>query len=364
MLKATRLIMVFCAVAGSVLPGAALASVVNDLYEAEVPVNGQGAQERSEAIRTALNQVLIKVTGDREISANPKVADLLDDAEKYVQQYRYRIVHDVPQAGLPETAVQQVLWVHFEPSAITGFLSAEQIPLWGRTRPATLLWLAVDLGDERYIVEGDRSDDLQKQIMQEASRRGIRVFLPLSDLEDQLNLSFADIWGNFPDPILKASQRYQADAVLVGRIYQHSPGNWVGRWSLYQGGKVTDWDDEGGDMSDVAGQGVDGLADTLAQRFAQVITETPKDSVLMEVTGVTGIDDYARVVKYLSGIDVVGRVQVQRISGSDVFVQLALRGDVSGLVQHISLGTTLAAVPASPLNPSSGDQALVYSLSP
>lgn len=360
-----RVIPLLCLVFGAVFSVSARAAVIQNLYEAEVPVNGQSSHERTDAVRTALNEVLIKVTGNRDISSNPKIGDLVDNAEQYVQQYRYRQVHGNPVAGIPETTVREALWVHFDPIAITRYLSGMQIPVWGKTRSATLLWLAVDRGSQRYIVAGDKADDLQQVIMQQATRRGVRVLLPLFDLEDQRNLSFADVWGDFEQSIDKASQRYQADVVLVGRVYEPQPGAWQGRWTLYEGHNTRNWEVDGADINDVVGQGIDGLADTLAGQFAQVISETVKDSAVLEVTGVTSIDDYARVVKYLGGLESVAQVQVQQVVGDDLYLQLSLLSDPTGLVQHIALGTTLQQVPpADGASPPTGDSVLVYRLLP
>lgn len=362
-----RLISLLCLVFGVLISVAAPAAVIKNLYEAEVPVDGQSSQERADAVRTALNQVLIKVTGNREISSEPKVGDLLDNAGRYVQQYRYRQLHGNPVAGIPESTVREVLWVHFDPAAITRYLSSMQIPVWGKTRSAALLWLAVDQGDQRYIVAGDRAGDLQQVILQEAARRGMRVFLPLFDLEDQLNIGFADVWGDFEQSIDKASQRYQADVVLVGRVYQPQPGKWQGRWTLYEGHNTrSKWDVEGADINDVVSQGIDGLAETLAGQFAQVISETVKDSATLEVTGVASIDDYARVIKYLGALESVAQVQVQQVAGDDLYLQLSLLSDPAGLVQHIALGSTLRQVPPAvdAASPPTGESVLVYRLLP
>jgi hypothetical protein len=360
-----RIIALLFLITAACLPPPVPAAVIQTLYEAEVPVDGQTPQERTDAVRAALTQVLIKVTGNREISSDPRVQDLLDNGEKYVQQYRYRQVHDEPVAGIPESGVHQALWVHFDSTGITGYLSGKLIPVWGKTRSATLLWLAVDQGDQRYIVAGDKADDLQRVITRQAAQRGVRVFLPLFDLEDQLNLSFADVWGNFEQSITKASQRYKPDAVLVGRVYQPQPGVWQGRWTLYEGRDSRNWEAEGADINEVVAQGVDGLADTLAEQFAQVISETVQDSAVLEVTDVANIDDYARVVKYLQGLESVAQIQVQRVAGDDLYLRLSLLSDQTGLVQHIALGTTLQPTPPDAgTPPSPGENVLVYRLLP
>jgi len=344
---------------------AASAAVMHDLYDAEVPVDDQGEQQRAQAEHTAMNQVLIKVTGDSEITTNPKVDDLLGHAQKYVQRFSYRTVAAAPPEGAPAAVLRQMLLVHFDPKAVLGFLREAGIPVWGQTRPTVLVWLAVEEDGERYLVAGDRSQDLQQLIRQEAARRGLRVFLPLYDLEDQQVMGVADVWGNFQQVIAQASQRYGADAVMVGRVYHRDAQDWRASWTLYEGRDSSSWQDDGGDVGDAVGQGVDGLADTLAQQFAQVISETVEASVGLQITGVGSIRDYARVAKYLAGLDLVSHVEVDRVAGDSVFVHLALLGDSKRLLQHIRLGTTLEQVPSVPgARVAAKDNLLVYRLVP
>jgi len=59
------------------------------LYTAQVPVNSQADEERGSALRNALAQVIVKVSGDAAIVAKPDVAKAIASADKYVQQYQY-----------------------------------------------------------------------------------------------------------------------------------------------------------------------------------------------------------------------------------------------------------------------------------
>ena len=59
------------------------------LYEAEVPVAGQDPQARSQAQRAALGEVLVRVSGNRGAASHPALAPMLEEAARYVQQYRY-----------------------------------------------------------------------------------------------------------------------------------------------------------------------------------------------------------------------------------------------------------------------------------
>jgi hypothetical protein len=59
-------------------------------YTGEAPVNSQSDEERAEALKTALANVVIAQTGDSGVLARSDVARAVGSAEKYVSQYQYR----------------------------------------------------------------------------------------------------------------------------------------------------------------------------------------------------------------------------------------------------------------------------------
>jgi hypothetical protein len=66
-----------------------LASAGAGLYAGEVPVNSQADGERAEALKAALAQVVVKVSGDAAAVGRPEVAKAIASADKYVQQFQY-----------------------------------------------------------------------------------------------------------------------------------------------------------------------------------------------------------------------------------------------------------------------------------
>lgn len=59
-------------------------------YTGEAPVNSQSDAERSEALKTALANVVIAQTGDSGVLSRSDVAKAVAQAERYVLQYQYR----------------------------------------------------------------------------------------------------------------------------------------------------------------------------------------------------------------------------------------------------------------------------------
>jgi len=333
------------------VPFAAWAGEVADLYEAEVPVMGQDEGERVDAVRVALSEVLVRVTGKRDAPSTPELQDALRRPMRYVQQFRYR---DRPKArpgdgAAPDTSEDQytqALWVTFDPRALNNLLTEAGLPVWGRVRPATLLWLAVEDRGQRHLLGADTPGELRDRVRAAARLRGVPILLPLLDLQDQRALKFSDVWGDFQDSILNASKRYEGEAVLVGRLFREGDGSWQSRWSFYQNGGAERWTAKG-DRDDVVRAGIETAADQLAARFAQVLTAGGGGSVDMVVSDINSLDDYARAMRYLNGLDPVRSLSVARVAGDTVTFHITVRGNVDALVRTIGFGGALAPVAAN-----------------
>jgi uncharacterized protein len=302
------------------------------LYDAEVAVAGQSAPEREQALRKALAEVLVKVSGDR--AAPRRAPQVMEGAGRYVQQYGYRT------AAQPGAELQ--LWARFDAAAVDRALQQAGLPVWGRVRPTALVWLAVESGQQRYLLGADEPSQERAALEAAAERRGLPVLLPLLDLEDQGALKFADVWGGFGDMIMRASARYQTEAVLVGRLHRAAAGTWSARWTLYGAGASAHWEAQGS-AEEAIGEGVDGLADALAARFAGPAGEREQVRLTVAVTHIDSLAGYARAERHLRGLGPVAAVQVAQVEPDRITFELQVRGGRAALEQAISLGGALAA---------------------
>jgi hypothetical protein len=318
---------------------ASQAALVGGLYEADVLVQSQSRSERNQAMSEALAQVFKKVSGRSNTQSLPGIANALKNADRFLQQYLYRGVNEaqypIPQAD----ANSQLAWFRFDEHAVNKVLRDNSLPVWGRTRPATLVWLGIEENGSRYMLGADSAEQLRDLLEYEAQRQGMALVLPLLDLEDQRILSFADLWGNFQDSILSASRRYQAESVLVGRISLTSSDIWLGRWTLYESGRSASWQSQGNYADDVLASGVGGAVEALANRYA--LDDDNQGVVHLAVTGVSSLQDYARVSSYLNSLELVKDIQPTVISANSARFRLDIRGNAEGLAQTIRLGNVL-----------------------
>ncbi len=316
---------------------------VENLYEARVPVPAQSRDSWQTAVKSALSEVIVRVTGNSDVLREQGVSQLVGQAQRFVQQFRYETLPPSPSEDAKDAAPEQSLWVRFDEKALTTRLRELGVPAWGRLRPPALVWLAVDDGRERFLLSSGSNHEAFDLIQEQAQRRGLPLRLPLFDLTDRSLVRVSDVWGNFSDPILQASQRYEVDAVLVGRVYRERSGGWRGHWQLYQVDVPTGWESVAGTLAEVLDSGVDGTTRAMAKRFAALGSTEGTATVLVRINDVRGVPDYARVTSYLESLASVVRVDPYIVEPTAVLYRVTTRGGSSLLAHAISLGSKLAA---------------------
>lgn len=335
------------------------------LYQAEVPVKDQSRDSRFEVYPEALAQVVVKLTGDRSVPQRPVLRSFMANAVRMVQQFGYQELPD--NMPILEEEFSHLLVVNFDQTAVSQALIEAGVPIWGRTRPEVLLWLAIEDRGSRYLLAADQSIEIQNQLDNAAHSRGLPMLLPLLDLDDQMQLNFADVWGDFRANVMQASERYGPDVILVGRMFRAFDGRWQARWSLYDGADPKSipqrWQSEVNDQQAALFSGVDGAADRIAERYAQVYTADSAGTVALSVTAVNDLEGYARAMAYLDSLDIVSSVQPVRVLNDEVLFTLHIRSDLAGLSRAISLGDTLVEVSQMDEFGLAG-QAFIYQLVP
>ncbi|MCI0505998.1 MAG: DUF2066 domain-containing protein [Gammaproteobacteria bacterium] len=324
--------------------GGADAAVVQGLYESEKLVVNQTKAKREEAMKNALIEVLAKVSGRPDVGTLPNIAAALEKPANYVQQYRYK---KIPEKGyISAEAVQgsQLIWLLFDEQAVNKLLQKNNLPVWGRTRPTTLVWLAVEQDGERFLIGSNSQEEIRFALDNEAKRRGVVTVLPLLDIEDQQKLTFAEVWNNNQEPIFQASTRYQAEAILVGRISISANDSWQGRWVLYEGGQGLSWNAQGSSVNQLLDSGVMGTLEILGSRYAQVYDDSSPSVFDIAIVDIRSLSQFARVSQYLQSLEQVQNVYTTHVDSNSVTYRLDIRGNSKGLVQTIGLGNVLAAV--------------------
>ena len=346
---------------------------VEGLFSAEVGVYDRSTEQRLEGIRQALEKVLVKVSGNRNVIFVPDIIPSDNEIERLVEQFGYSEIVQDEQEQLTDEVVDDLLgveteivtttdelsadatdevelqptlklWVGFDSTAVLRRLQQANLPVWDKTRPLVLVWLAVQEGGERYLLEPELHYDIKEIIEEQAAERGMPIVFPLMDLEDRTFLTASDVWGDFSAPIKQASKRYGADAILVVRLSDEGDSFWRTQWTLYHGDEANHWDSQGDSHAQTLTDGVHNSVDTLARRYAQVLLANLEPPLSMILHGVNHFEDYAKAVNYLEGLTQIASLNVFRVVRNKVEFNLSIRGSLEGLERVIRLGGILAKV--------------------
>ncbi len=308
---------------GAILSVPAGAVRVDSLYAAEVELL-PGSAAQAQAFEAALSNVLVKVSGLPTLGEPAARRSLVPDAGRIVRQY----------SRLPGDRLR----VEFDSAAVRAALDGAGQPVWGDERPLVAIWYAIDEGNgQRDILadegaEGAATVELRERLAAAANDRGLPVVFPLLDTEDLATVSFSDIWGGFADPVLAASARYGADAVLIGRARDVSADASRVRWLLVSGAERIAWE---GPVEAGPQQAAEALAQSLAT-YAKAA-----DALRLQVDGVDSLDRFGRLQTYLRGLDVVRSARVTRVRDSRVEFELVVRGDAARLSRSLDSGGLL-----------------------
>ena len=283
--------------------------------------------------RAGLLQVLVRVSGTKEVENSSLIASSLRKPEVYYYQYSYESTDKTLQID-DEAVPAQLLRIHFEPSAVAKLLRRAGFPVWGSNRPGVLLWLALSDVDGRRILSGNEVSEITRALQDQARLRGLPLLFPLLDLEDSASLSTAEVWGAFLGRIADASTRYNPDCILTGRIQKDSADRWTVNWSyqIDREWRVTDSVTFSAD--EMIRSMVDRLANELAERYA---IDSSRSRVTIRIESIENLDDYASVSNYLESLGPVLNSYVVRVKGGEVEFKLDTEGQNEQLIELIQL---------------------------
>lgn len=332
-----------------------------DLPAARIAVSDQSAGARAEALRAAITQVLVRLTGRADIAHAAPVASLMANPQPYLQQYHY----EHGEEGRLE------LITRFDGQSLRRVLIQRGIPIWQAERPPVLVWFAFDSEGEQDLVNAATGSQLHEALSRAVAELGIPVIFPLLDSEDRKRVSYSDVADGFSEPVLAASRRYSTELVLMLRITRSRSGNWQGRWSLYQDGSNTSWESGGVSIEQTLAQGVPVLAANLRSNYTLLPDLATSTRLQLRITGVDSLERFAAVEKLLAGLPGVAAIHLRRAEVDWVSIQLSLNVARSQIEQELAHHPRLEASAASPLaspdasaadNPSSAQSEPTYRL--
>ena len=306
------------------------AVLVSELYTEKQPAPQQSATEREALIRRGLETVFTRISPVPNLSQQRAIQTALKDAGQYVQKYAYE-----------STPEGNVLVVAYDANRLQNTLTSAELPFWGAQRPLTLLWLAVDTPEGRFIV-GEQTEPFALAVAKSAQSLRVPVQLPALDLEDLARVSATDVWGGFMEILSPASQRYAPDVLAVVRLEHLENGAWRGEWQLRNPEIIWQWMHETSTWNAQVETGLQALSVALGQQYA-VRPHGPVTSLRVSVSRIRSFEDYAKLMQYLQQLPIVQDLQVSGVGTDTAQIEMKLRGDGKAFQQALAMDHQLLA---------------------
>jgi hypothetical protein len=311
------------------------------LYQERVIVSGNATQqEQNSAIKLAFKRLLVRVTGIRDSLKQPTILAELDKGSRYLSSFRFEASSQFFTNILGEKVATKAMVLDFDEATVNALLIQNRLPVWGARRPDVLIWLADRLGGQDHILADNETTELAQLVTAEAAGRGVPLLLPIMDLSDTLNLSFADLNGLFSQDIEAASERYSAEAVLAGRILQRANG-FSADWLLLFRDERIRLPEVTGTLADVVSAGIDMVAERLSEQYAFVLDPLLLGTIRLQVVNINDLAEFATIERYLQTINLITGITVHHFGASDVVFDLAISGDRMQLADLLSLDSQL-----------------------
>lgn len=321
---------------------------VQDLYQYKILVNDKTRTSRLAASKDALGKVLLKVSGQNIDMTSSSIRKAKRNIPSYMLKYEY----------FDGNNDQQFLVVQFEASKVDKLLESEKLPIWGNRRPLVALWLATEDEFRRELVTQDSYPQLEQLLIDKASRRGLPIVIPLLDLEDRQLVSVTDVWANFSDPIIKASEKYNSERIVTARLYQDVDNNlWKLDWRFSDASQFS-LNELVGDKQHIVGQMIEDVSDKIAIQYAvEALSFNVNGLFDITLTGLNSFTNVELAKRQLLSFSVVDSVLLKVVKDNKFHMQLRLSGSPLDLAKALELDSSfvklfdpLASVKENPKN--------------
>lgn len=322
------------------------AAQISQLDETLVQVESRSAGERKKAISAGLKNIVLKNSGAQASLTHPNIQAKIKNPASLLRQYGYQ-----------EIEGKLFLKVNFDHQQIIKLLRDAQLPVWGKQRPLTLMWLVEENGEGRQIINDASLLESRTQFQLASENSGVPLMFPVMDLDDNMKVAVSDIRGMFVDQVANASQRYQADYFVMASLDTRGGEEVKYQFSLYPKGSgqsllapLTMKRGIAGDTRLAVIDIISAVSDYYVSQYAIADSGIDLDSYVTFID-ITEMKQLVEIEKYLKQLSAVKSVQLTQLHGTSVKFKLDLFGTVEDLHRLMKLEPRVIVLePNQPVN--------------
>ena len=302
------------------------AKLVAELYQTKVFLNDRSTEELNRGFSEALVKVLIKLTGQSQISLNlPWVKTLIDGAESFIERYSFEPVSK-PSAGLNLLAT-------FDKKILTQELETLEIRQWNSVRPTILFKL---VGNSENLSKLNNFDKIYyERINHKAIDRGLPVatfkmpkIQPNSRYPNELKFNNQDKYPGSVEFAINvgANNDIEIDATLMF-LEEKQKFNFI---------EV--------DPETAASKLVDLVADYVAKTVLLNFGETKTQEVVLEFFNVNSRKEFERLLAYLSELEQIENIFIRSVEATSLKLEIIVKGGLRGFEQSVLYSEVLRKI--------------------
>ncbi|QKC84351.1 DUF2066 domain-containing protein [Mesorhizobium sp. NZP2077] len=252
-------------------PHAAFAVTLDELYQSQTIVTGQGEVNRQIGFRDCLDRVLVRVSGDRRLLERPEMAELRDKAGSFVDSFRY---HDRME-GIPIHDEQGThdrphdLTCLYKPATVNKLLASLGSKPWLGARPTLSILLAVERAGRGFVLasDGDESPYMRDSLEAAARPMAMSIVIPDKATLTKGGFIFEEVRAMATSPELLGgdARTLGGRPLLFGNIqWRDKDLGWTVDWWLAIDGKTYDWQIRGVSFDEAFRVAIKGAAQILS----------------------------------------------------------------------------------------------------
>ena len=287
-------------------------------YEAKIAIPDQQAESRSIAIKTALQEILLKASNNKNILKQADIKKAIKKSANFVQQYRFS--REAPENNLfihitfYQQEIERLVGQNLAPKKVS--IPPKEVTTW------------ILLEDQILGMESEWAHHLQ----QTAQHQKVKLLLPLLDLEDQAMMTYEKLSQFDIEAIKNASIRYQTALILALHL-QKKDKIYSANAILISQQNEAGWQKEG-TKKEV-------LNDLFAFIKQQQITNPSittdfisQGEVKIIINDIIEAKDYFQVQQYFASEPLIISSRIIQMKGTQLVLEIKLQGDLFNLEQQ------------------------------